>query len=116
LARRLDPARLDELLAEAPEIVGELVILFADDVGQRLAELRQAVDAGDLESIKRVAHGIRGAAANIGAETMMRLAETLEYLGPSTEAGPVVGELETEFEAVSALLGQRYPGAERPAG
>jgi HPt (histidine-containing phosphotransfer) domain-containing protein len=108
VALQFDPSRLDAIGADAPDLVRELVALFGDDVASRLKRLREAIDGGDAESTKRTAHGIRGAAVNIGAEVLATLAEALEY--PESGAVPEgsTDRLEAEFKAVNSILQQRY--------
>lgn len=107
MAREFDPSRLDAVAADAPDLVSELVVLFTEDVAARLARLREAIASGDDESTKRTAHGIKGAASNIGADRLASLAEALEYPeagSPRSSADP----LDAEFRAISAMLTKRY--------
>ena len=105
-----DSSRLDEIGAEAPGLVSELVALFSSDVADRLASLREAIESGDHESTKRAAHGIKGAAINIGAGGLATLAEAIEYGEQGVEPGHSTEEMQNEFEAVRAILVERYCG------
>ena len=105
---QFDPSRLDELAADAPALVSELVSLFTDDVAARLLRLREAVERGDVESTKRTAHGIKGAATNIGAAGLATLAEALEYAEAEITPQVSTERMEAEFRAVSSLLVERY--------
>jgi len=103
-----DPSRLDALAADAPDLVAELVALFKTDVADRLSRLREAVECGDENSTKRTAHGIKGAAINIGADGLATLAEALEYAENEAEPKSSTERMQAEFEAVSAMLVKRY--------
>jgi HPt (histidine-containing phosphotransfer) domain-containing protein len=103
-----DSSRLDALAGDAPELVRELVSLFTTDVAERLSRLREAVERGDDHSTKRAAHGIKGAAINMGAEGLATLAEALEYAESDAEPQGSTDRMQAEFEAVSAMLVERY--------
>jgi two-component system sensor histidine kinase/response regulator len=89
----VDPAVLANLksMAEAtdPALFEQIVQSFLDDSRKGLVDLRQASD-GDAESLRKVAHGIKGMCATIGAESMRAICQKLEALGA---AGSVVGAL-----------------------
>ena len=108
MALAFDPSRLDALAADAPELVTELVTLFTEDVAQRLLRLHEAVDLGDVESTKRTAHGIKGAASNIGADGLAELAEAIEYQAQGVEPKNSAELMDEEFRAVSSMLLKRY--------
>ena len=63
---------LEELLAE-----------FLGSVRPKLAVLREALDAGDAETVHREAHAINGAAANLTANPLAAVARVLERVGES---------------------------------
>ena len=52
--------------------------VLLEDLPTRLAELRRAADARDGEGIRRVAHALKGAAANGSAPDLRRLAANIE--------------------------------------
>jgi len=100
----LDPATLDRLRAlnepGEPDIVNELLTLFLDDAPARLAAVAAAQEAGDAQGLQRGAHGLKGAAANVGALRLQALCHRLEEVGRLGEAGDptVVQLLHEEFE------------------
>ena len=49
------------------ELLRELIQLFLDDYPNTMRELRTAVSAGDVRSLERHAHTLKGAAANFEA-------------------------------------------------
>ena len=81
----LDPAVLRQLRAVAAQaarpgedVLGTLLSLFADDARSRLGQLRAAAKANDLESCSRLAHAMKGAAANMGAISVVERALEME--------------------------------------
>lgn len=106
---RFNPQRMDELALEAGSdaIVRELVVLFLEDVSQRLQELEQAVKRSDRSARERVAHSIKGSAANLGAERLALLASAIEHCSNDEALTEIAGMAE-EFEALKQLLDERY--------
>ena len=76
------------------DLLQELTALFLDDVPARLQALQEAIDAGDAATVRREAHGIKGAAANLSAEETRAVALELEKLGEGEqmEAAPAAYE------------------------
>jgi signal transduction histidine kinase/CheY-like chemotaxis protein len=69
------------------ELLAEISRLFVDDAPRHLEKIRQALDAQDGESLRRAAHGLKGAAANFDADGVVSAARTLEEIGRSGEFG-----------------------------
>ena len=101
------PLDLEEALARAGddrEFLRELVEMFLADVPGRLGELRDALDAGDASRVAAAAHGIKGAAANLAAEGIRRVAFDLEMKGRNAEladAPAVLAALEEEIRGLA---------------
>jgi two-component system, sensor histidine kinase and response regulator len=77
--RGIDPAD--------PAFFDEIVQSFLQDSRKGIADMRQAA-AGDAESLRTTAHGIKGMCATVGAEGMRALCQELESLGAAdTVAG-----------------------------
>jgi CheY-like chemotaxis protein/HPt (histidine-containing phosphotransfer) domain-containing protein len=90
-----------------PDLLAELVEIFAEDTHTRLTDLREALDRGNAESLKQTAHALKGSAANLGARRMAHFAARIEELGDSgdlKEVADLLEELQREFEGVSAEL------------
>jgi HPt (histidine-containing phosphotransfer) domain-containing protein len=64
-----------------PDVLDEVLRLFRDDVGGRLQRLDAAVEAGDFEGVKRIAHSIKGSAGNIGARALHIVCRQVEEAG-----------------------------------
>ena len=74
----LDRRVLEELTAGDAAMVASVLRDFADSTPADVARLREAVDAGDLETAARQAHGIKGASAMVGATRVQALAARIE--------------------------------------
>lgn len=63
------------------ELARELVAMFLDEYPGWLAEMREAITATDPQELQRVAHMLKGAVSNYGAETATDLALIIERMG-----------------------------------
>lgn len=70
---------LHSSLASDPDMA-ELVDMFLDELPQRLTVLTTAVDAGDIETLRRLAHQLKGAAGGYGFDPIGKAAGSLEAL------------------------------------
>ena len=76
---------LEEAQVEGePDLVVELIDLYAEDTPRRLAAIRSAWAAGDLAALRGAAHGLKGSSACLGARQVAILCDKLERL-PGTE-------------------------------
>ncbi|MEH6437513.1 hybrid sensor histidine kinase/response regulator [Massilia sp. DD77] len=92
-------------------LVQKVVAAFVADTPRHLASLRQSLAGSDPEGLRRVAHSLKSASANIGAARMAALCRDLEQLGRAGSvagAAPVFTDMESEFlsvrESLHALL------------
>jgi HPt (histidine-containing phosphotransfer) domain-containing protein len=97
------------LIDQYREVLGEsgatqMVDLFVQTLAERTAELRAAVESGDLAEVHRVGHMIKGMAAALGAVDLSACGLALQH---ATQAE--VAELHRTFlaEAAAALDGVR---------
>jgi len=91
----------DEALAR------EVIEGFLADVPRRLEALRRSFDGGDAQAVAREAHSIKGAAANVGAESLRQAASQVETAGRAGEFEAVrrlAPELAACFDAVRLLV------------
>ncbi len=95
----LDEAHIAKLRALGGDaFVKNLWKMFVEQTTRRIAELREAMTAGDRDGVVRAAHSIKSSAGNIGAGRLRELAERVELGGG--EDGGAVGEMEEEWEGV----------------
>jgi len=91
------------------EVINEVIPIFLEDNGERMAKLAEAVQAGMAEDVKLYAHSIKGAAANVGAEGLSALAYRLECAGRQKDMATAVTllrDVEAEFEKVVKFLSE----------
>ena len=84
-----------------------VVSAYVDDTPQHLVALRQAIAGLDALGVRKVAHSLKSASANVGADTFARLCKQLEQLGrdETTEgASGILTDMEQEFQAVRHSL------------
>jgi PAS domain S-box-containing protein len=89
------------------DILPELLETFQSDVLPRLAAMRVAVSNGDRESLVRAAHGVKGAAGNIGGRRLAELCHQLEEQGRAgsvERADALFPEVEAEYWKLCAAL------------
>ncbi len=106
----LDPSRLESLRgmgAGASTVVGRIVSSFVAGAEESLAELRQAVESGQHLEVARLAHKLRGSAANLGAVRVSELCLELEQRagdGHTQEAERLLTSVEAVLDRTIALL------------
>jgi HPt (histidine-containing phosphotransfer) domain-containing protein len=102
----VDPDRLRTLRDDYGDLATELLALFETTATATLGELRAALDAGDAEEMRRLAHRLKGSARNVGATGMAELAAALEQAPPDARAalGRLHGALEPTCADLRAAL------------
>jgi PAS domain S-box-containing protein len=111
----LDPEALLELrsLEEpgGPDIFGELVQLYLDDLPDRLEGIRTSLEARDADALRREAHRLKGSSQQMGAARLSALCLELENLGRNNrveDGMPLVVSVEREaIQVRQALLREK---------
>lgn len=87
-------------------LLKELAQIFIDDVPELLRELESALDDCHSEAVERIAHSIKGLAANFGAEVCVGRAQVIENSKgtPWREEAPL--QLSGLREAVSQVIAE----------
>jgi HPt (histidine-containing phosphotransfer) domain-containing protein len=114
----VDAGALDELrsyqVEGEPDVLDALIGKFLDSARRECAEVRAAVGRGDMETLRRAAHGLKGSSGMFGARRLSAISGKIEALsrqGTLGEAVPLITRLEEELEAVARVLGsERRPG------
>ncbi len=76
-----DEATALALFEDDRELLEEVVALFRTTARRLHQELAASLEAGDLETLVRTAHSLKGASANLAAERIRAVSEALEELG-----------------------------------
>ena len=106
LRRRLEELR-DPEFPEDDELVRRMLGGFLERASTSLHSLATAAEAGRAGDVEHLAHALKGAALNLGADELGRLTALVEEQGrgASLEATPVVLEqVRAELRALEPLL------------
>jgi two-component system sensor histidine kinase/response regulator len=89
------------------ETLGEIVEEYLVHGEKGLHELRRVLTEGDIESLERAAHTLKGASANVGASAMVEVCAALETSARAEELSAANGLMERadrEFARVQDAL------------
>ena len=98
----VDPDRLRTLRDDYGDLATDLLALFETTAAATLDELHAALDAGDRDEVRRLAHRLKGSARNVGATGMAEVAAALEQ-APADPAATLTS-LEAALEPTRAQL------------
>ena len=73
-----DEAHLLKQCADDPELVEELLGLFAEGLDAATSALTHAIDANDRETLRRTAHKLRGEAVTLGFQRLAGVLQQME--------------------------------------
>ncbi|SCM72271.1 response regulator [Desulfovibrio sp. 86] len=85
----------------------ELLFRFVEHYGDSAVRLRDMLRDGDLDAASRLAHTVKGVAANLGVERILRLTRMMENALPDTPLDP---GLLNAFEAEMARVLESVQG------
>lgn len=110
----LDPLIIDSIRGlqrpGRPDLFARVAALYLDTTPARLERLREAIEEGNAELVRRAAHAFMSSSAQIGARQLAALARELEALGKRRtldDAAAIFEECERIYQAVAAEL-DRY--------
>jgi HPt (histidine-containing phosphotransfer) domain-containing protein len=87
------------------DFIRELIDTYLEETPQLLAQLRQALAAGDAEAFRRAAHSLKSTSASFGALTLSTQARELELIAKSGEL-TAVGDKIDNLSAAYAQAAQ----------
>jgi HPt (histidine-containing phosphotransfer) domain-containing protein len=103
-----DPRALDRLKRfGGGKLLGEMIALFLSVAPERVATARQAHEAGDLPTLERAMHSLKGSAAQLGALRLQQLSgegERLARLGTLGGVPILMQKLDEELARVREWL------------
>jgi signal transduction histidine kinase/CheY-like chemotaxis protein/HPt (histidine-containing phosphotransfer) domain-containing protein len=112
-----NPASIDKLLKMiGGDRVGlaELIRSFLEEAPPLLVNLRRALEAGDMELLRRAAHTLKSTARDFGGLRLSQLSRELEVMGQEKTlagAAELVAQAEAAYEPVKAALEELLKGA-----
>ena len=97
------------VLARVPDegLVQALIAQFREFAPQQIETLRNCLAAGDVQGTGRQAHSLQGAAANVGAERLRRVAILVEQAALAGDLSAALGhlpELESQLRDLLACV------------
>lgn len=104
----IDKAYLAELREQIGDATDRMITTFLEDLPGYVEQVHEALQARDMELLGRVAHTIKGAAANVGAGRLAQKAQQLEREARSGTRGTcddLVSGLVYESNLVRHVLG-----------
>lgn len=100
---------LHHRLGSDPELISMVIGVFIEDMPQQIEALKGAVKVQDTKEATRLAHSIKGAAANVGGESLQATALQLEEAareGNLTDIAMVLPDLEEKFVQLTGILNE----------
>ncbi len=85
----LDEALLEELRSILDEEFPSLISTYIQDSGVRVDDMSQAFGRADLDGVRKAAHSLKGASANLG---LVYLAEQCRILEEAARSGSLAGQ------------------------
>ena len=101
----IDLRALNELIDGDSEFARDLAAAFIDSGEQQIAEMQRALASGNREALGEAAHKLKGACANIHAQSLRTMAQTLE-----TDSNAAVTE---NLESTLASLRREFQRAKQ---
>lgn len=105
-----DPTILMERLEEDQGLFIKIMNIFFDDVPKQIGALREALDRGDVETVRHQAHTLKGSAGHVGATAMQALVLEMEKAGQEGDlerTANLFPQLEQEFEKIKHSMRER---------
>ena len=94
------------------EFFKQMLQKFLDYAPKQLSILDEAAKEGNAKEIEREAHGLKGAAGNLGVKGIADLSLKLELLGRTGNlagAKEMIGNLKTELKRLEEYLNKSFP-------
>ena len=111
-----DQEALVERLMGDVELASEIISDFLEDAPRQIAALHDALEGADAPLVRRQAHTLKGASANIGAVALQQAAYEMEVAGEEGDLEKAHGALQAVEQAFKALAEARVTqdSAEHP--
>jgi CheY-like chemotaxis protein/HPt (histidine-containing phosphotransfer) domain-containing protein len=90
------------------DLMKQVTECFILETPRQIAALREYLESGDVEGARRQAHALRGAAANVGGESLRAVATAMETAakgGDLVTVKALLTDLQVQFEALREAMG-----------
>ncbi|MDJ0833627.1 MAG: Hpt domain-containing protein [Gammaproteobacteria bacterium] len=84
-----DHAELSDRLDQDQDLLREVLSAFLIDLPEISANFSDALDSGDMEMIRAVAHKVKGAVANVSFKQLGELTRQIEYAARASDVARV---------------------------
>ena len=91
------------------DLANTVIGIFLEDIPTQIQSLKSLFDSGDVAGSGRQAHAIKGAAANVGGETLREVAFEIEKAGKAGDSEKIAALLpimEEQFEQLKLMMQQ----------
>lgn len=98
---------LEDRLMGDQEMVQLILSSFLEDIPKQLEQLQESLNQADWHTVSRIAHTIKGASANVGADEFSLLASHLEQAlhdRPAEKMPELAQKLYSEFQILSERI------------
>ena len=105
--RIFNEAELLQRLMDDRALAKTIIAIYLEDVPKQISDFKKSLANGEANNVKRQAHTIKGASANIGAAMMRQVAFEAEKLADKGELGEIemlMPQIEAEFERLKKVL------------
>jgi HPt (histidine-containing phosphotransfer) domain-containing protein len=76
-----DQIKALELTEGDEELLRDLIMIFKQESAELMGQMESAVTSGDCDSVRKVAHRLKGASASVGGTKIAATARILETMG-----------------------------------
>jgi HPt (histidine-containing phosphotransfer) domain-containing protein len=104
----LDRAEALERIGGDEAFLDELLGLYDEEYAAKSAAIAAALETGDLDQVRSLGHGLKGASANLSLPGLREAAQSIETAGLENDdpaARKALRRLEEEYLALKAFLG-----------
>lgn len=104
---KIDRSRLEEIGMGDAEFTRDIINMMIEDGAERIRMIRAAYNDQTWETVGREAHSLKGAALNVGANSLAELCATIDNTVrklKSTIEASMLDQVESEFELVKQEL------------
>ncbi|MFP4011425.1 MAG: Hpt domain-containing protein [Spirochaetaceae bacterium] len=101
-----DIRRLEEDFADNPEVLEEILAIFAGEAPERLEVLKRGIESGDAEAVRTAAHSLANTTGTLMANKATSLARSVEEAARAGDAEILRARGTRLVAEVSAILDQ----------
>ncbi len=104
----LDRAEALDRIGGDQDFLAELLGLYDAEFAEKSAALAAAIEAGDMDAVRALGHGLKGSSANLSLPGLREAAQEMETAGGERNAAAarkILERLNEEYRALKAFLG-----------